>query len=198
MGTGRIMGLENDCCSTDPRSSEATLLTAGHSMESLTRAYLHALAGHAGLTCSFRDFDYGIDLTLHQVTVRTNRMTERKRYVESGMCMDVQVKSTTNAIVRDGEVVYDLDVDAYDGLRIEKTCAPRILVLHVQPKAECERLTVAQEGLIVRGRCYWMSLRGFPEVSNKSQIRVRIPVSRVLTEESLKEILRRVSEGEPS
>jgi hypothetical protein len=116
-------------------NSEAALLTVEHSQESLARAYIHAIAGHAGLTCSFREFDYGIDLTLHQITVRTNPMTGRKRYVKSGMCVDVQVKSTGNAIVREDGVAYDLDVDAYDDLRIERTCAtPRILSRRPSPR----------------------------------------------------------------
>jgi hypothetical protein len=180
----------------DRTESEAALLTAGHSQESLTRAFIHAIAGHVGLTCSFREFDYGIDLALHQVTVRTHPTTGRKRYVESGMHLDVQVKSTTNAVVRDGEVAYDLDVHAYDDLRIEKTCTPRILVLHVQPRAKHERLTVAREGLTVRGRCYWISLRGFREVPNKYRVRIQIPATHVLTEDTLKEVIRRVSTGE--
>jgi hypothetical protein len=41
-----------------------------------------------------------------------------------------------------------------------------------------------------------MSLRGFPEVANRSRLRIHIPPCQVLTEESLKEIIRRVSAGE--
>ncbi|HEX2988910.1 MAG TPA: DUF4365 domain-containing protein, partial [Chloroflexota bacterium] len=105
-----------------------------------------------------------------------------------------QVKSTTNAIVRGGEIAYDLDRDAYEDLRSMEVSTPRILVLHVQPKAEPERLTVTQRGLLVRGRCYWTSLRGLPGVANLRQVRIRIPMSHALTVDSLREILRRVSE----
>jgi hypothetical protein len=149
-----------------------------------------------GLTCSLREFDYGIDLTLHQITVRTHPATGRRRYVESGMPLDVQVKSTTRAIVRGSEVAYDLDRDAYEDLRNVQVCTPRILVLHVQPKPEQERLAVTPRGLLIRGRCYWMSLKGFPGVPNASRVRIRIPVGHVLTADSLKGIMRRVSAEE--
>ena len=156
------------------------------------------MAGQVGLTCSLRDFDYGIDVTLHQVTVRTNPKTGRKRYVESGAALDVQVKSTTSAIVGDREVRYDLAVEAYDDLRDLRVSTPRILVLHVQPKDEHERLELSETGLTLGGTCYWLSLRGYPEVPNESTVRICVPRSNVLSEGSLREIVQRVSAGESS
>jgi hypothetical protein len=122
------------------------LLTPGHAHESLARAYIHALAGQVGLTCSLREFDY------------------------------LQVKSTTAAIVRSGEIAYDLDKDAYEDLRSVEILTPRILVLHVQPKPEQERLTMTAKGLVAGGQCYWISLKGLPRVA-KSWAR-RAPGSR--------------------
>jgi len=175
----------------DSTRSEATLLTSQHCQESLSRAYIHAIAAHVGLMCLHRDFDYGIDLTLSEVAYRADLTTGRKRFTESGIKLDIQVKSTTNAVVCDGEVAYDLDRNAYEDLRaVART--PRILVLHIQTKAETERLTVTQNGLIVRERCYWMSLKGLPEARNSSRVRIRIPVSHVLATDSLKEIMRRI------
>ena len=66
------------------------MLTPEHQKESLARAYIHAVAGQLGMSCSMRDFDYGIDLTLHEVTTRTNPDTGRVRYVESGWPLDIQ------------------------------------------------------------------------------------------------------------
>ena len=174
----------------------AALLTPQHFQESLSRAYVHAIAGRTGLGCSVREFDYGIDLTLHQIVVRTDRTTGRKRHFESGAALDIQVKSTTNASVSDSAVRSDLDVNAYDDLRDMATSTPRILVLHVQPKAEHERVNLTDEGLLVRGCCYWTSLRGHPAVPNRSTVRICIPRINVLSEHSLREIMKRIGMGE--
>lgn len=171
------------------------MLTPQHSQEALTRAYIQAIAARVGLTCSFRDFDYGIDLTLKPVVVRTNRTTGGRRYVESGVALDIQIKSTTLAIHAETEVKYDLDASAYDDLRDTVVFTPRILVLHVQPKEDRDRLRLTPDGLTLAGRCYWMSLRGYPEVSNTSSVRISIPRTSVLSEDGLRDMMERVKSG---
>jgi hypothetical protein len=44
------------------------MLIKSHRPESLSRAYIQAIAGRCGMNCSLRDFDYGIDVTLHEIT----------------------------------------------------------------------------------------------------------------------------------
>jgi hypothetical protein len=55
-------------------------------------------AASVGMNSSTRDLDYGIDLTLLQVTSRTNRKTGKTRIVESGLTLNIQIKSNINAI----------------------------------------------------------------------------------------------------
>jgi len=43
---------------------------------------------------------------------------------------------------------------------------------------------------------YWMSLRGAPETTNTSSIRVDVPRANLLTTESLTRLLQVISEGE--
>lgn len=171
------------------------MLTREHRQESLTRAYILAIAARMGMSCSIRDFDYGIDLTLHQVTTRTNPATGRKRYIESGMPLDIQVKSTTAAIVEDNEVKYDLDVQSYDDLRDTNVRTPRILVLHVQPKDEDERLSQLEHALAVGGCCYWISLRGSAPVQNQRSKRISIPRKNIFSTDQLKQILEDTNMG---
>ena len=173
------------------------MLTPSHSQESLARAYIHAIAGRVGLTCSFRDFDYGIDLTLHPVTVRTDPATGKRRYIESGWPLDIQVKSSAKTIIRDDGIGYDLEMDAYNDLRNVEVSVPRILVLHVQPAVEGERLKLTDEGLILGGHCYWMSLYGQPAKRNRSRIRVHIPRTNLLSAASLADLMQRVRGKEP-
>lgn len=148
------------------------------------------------MTCSFRDFDYGIDITLHDVTVRTSPTTGRRRYIESGTAVDLQVKSTTNVVPCDDAIRFDLEVDAYNDLRATNVRTPRILVLHVQPREQGERPRVIDEGLVLGGLCYWVCLRGQPDMPNTNTVRIQIPQGNVFSEASLREIMRRINSGE--
>ncbi len=80
------------------------MLIRTHRQEAVSRAYIHAIAARCGLGCSFRDFDYGIDLTVH--TIRR----KGQRYVESGFNLDIQAKSTTTVAVTASHVPYDMEV----------------------------------------------------------------------------------------
>jgi hypothetical protein len=164
---------------------EHALLTSQHYQESLSRAYLLAIAGRAGFSCSVRNLDYGIDVTLHEVVKLTSELTGRTRYVESGVCLDIQVKSTTRAIVDDECIRYDIAVEAYEVLRTEHVVVPRILVLHVQPVGDAVQLLQTEAALQLGGCCYWMSLKGAPEVVNKRTERISVPRGNVFSAEML-------------
>jgi hypothetical protein len=43
------------------------MITTAHRMESLSRAYLQAVAAQAGLSFALRVYDYGVDITLGEV-----------------------------------------------------------------------------------------------------------------------------------
>ncbi len=132
----------------------AALITPEYRQESLTRAYVLAVAGHVGLSHAVPTPDCGIDLTLRQVTKWTNPRTGKRQYVDSGAVLDIQLKSTTKGIVCDAEVHYDLKVKAYDSLREERVSTPRILVLHIQPEEEHERLQLTEKGLTLGVSCF--------------------------------------------
>lgn len=87
------------------------MLTKNHREEAMSRAYIHAIAGRCGLSCSYRDFDYGIDVTVHEITERAGRL------VESGCTIDIQAKSSTIALIEDEAIVHDLEVKNYNDLR---------------------------------------------------------------------------------
>src|ERR1700730_13566665 len=65
------------------------VLTRNHRQEALSRAFVQAVAARSGLMCSApREYDYGIDLTLHLIQRRGSQ------YAESGFRLDLQLKST--------------------------------------------------------------------------------------------------------
>ena len=60
------------------------MLIRTHRQKAVSRAYIHAIAARCGLGCSFRDFDYGIDMTLNEIRRRGTR------HYESGFKLDIQ------------------------------------------------------------------------------------------------------------
>lgn len=145
-------------------------------MEALSRAYLHAVAAACGLTYTVRSKDYGIDLTLHEVEERDGT------YYESGVRLDVQLKSATRAVETAAGVGFDLDVRAYDLLR-QPTQTDRILLLLTLPPDPDDWVRVKRSRLEILGAIYWASLRNRPAVPNRRSIRVTIPRQQLFTPE---------------
>jgi hypothetical protein len=173
----------------DPCWSQ-TVLIRSHRQESLSRAYIQAIASQCGLNCSFRAFDYGIEVTVHVIQQRNGR------YVETGFNLDIQAKSTYAATVNDTHVLYDLEVKTYDDLRDPNVGTPRILVLLVQPETESEWTDATEEELRVRRCAYWLSIKGREAIPNTSTIRVSIPRANRFSIESLQGMMERLRNGE--
>ena len=149
------------------------------------------------MTCSFRDFDYGIDVTLSQVMKRRRWTGSGNRYNENGYKLDIQAKSTAKAIIQDKVVKYDLDVDAYDDLRETNVGTPRILVLLVLPKPRKEQVQQTEDVLCLRRCCYWSSLKGHKQVANSVKVRVELPREGVFSESAIRQIMKRIRQGKP-
>jgi hypothetical protein len=97
--------------------------------------------------------DYGIDLSLHVIKVRGSRR------VDAGASLDVQLKSTSRAIIDESNVRYDLEVKSYDDLRDSAVLRPRILVLYVLPGNDSLWLTQTEERTTLHGCAYWLFLK---------------------------------------
>jgi len=166
------------------------VLTKTHRQEALSRAYIQAIAARCGLSCSFRDFDYGIDVELHHIKERQGR------YVESGFRVEIQAKSTTRAAVREADVLYDMEVKTYEDLRDPEVNCPRLLVLLVLPEDEADWTGMTEEHLILRRCAYWLNLRGRPATDNTDKVRVSLPRGNVFSVESLAAIMGRICQGE--
>ena len=166
------------------------MLTRNHRQEALSRAYVQIIAARCGLTCSVRDFDYGIDLTLHDI------MRRGRRYVESGLLLNIQAKSTAAATRTTTDVLYDMDVKTFDDLRDTTVGKPRILVLLVLPNDESQWTVETEEHLLLRHCAYWMSLRGQRAIPNKRTVRVAIPRTNVFSVEGLQGLMERLREGQ--
>jgi len=158
--------------------------------EALSRAYLRAVAARAGVLCGTTEQDVGIDVFLRDVTVRDGQ------YQDTGPQLDVQLKSTTRVEFRDNELVYDLEVRAYNLLRESAVAAnPRLLVLLVLPEDEAEWVAQSPEELILRRCAYWRSLRGAEPTAAHTTQRIAIPRSNIFSPEALRGLMDSLRQG---
>lgn len=168
------------------------MMTRNHRQEALCRSYVLAIAAQAGVIWSKPDCDYGIDLSLRLVSAQENRQRD------VGTQLDLQLKSTTRAIVTETEVTYDLEIDAYNDLRNVTRPCPVILVLLVMPADEALWLSQTTEQLVVRHCVYWISLKGRPPISATRTTRIAIPRTNVFSVEALTTLLQGVGERKGS
>jgi Domain of unknown function (DUF4365) len=164
-------------------------LTRSHRQEALSRAYVRAIAAHAGLTVSEPENDYGIDMCLRAITFRGGRPRDR------GPQLDLQLKSTTRASVGEAHLSYDLEVVNYDDLRDSGVQAARLLIVLVMPGDESQWLSQSHEELALRHCAYWLSLKGYPATESTRTVRVSIPLANVFSVAAAQSIMQRLSEG---
>jgi Domain of unknown function (DUF4365) len=172
---------------------QAPVLTDQHIAEALSRAYVRAIAGRAGLNLAIREYDYGVDGSFDEVVVRQNRR------VESGFSLSFQLKASTQWQINDDrQVVYDLEVKTYNDLilrRSMRAATPCVLILLALP-ADSEQWLICEETeLRLQGTCYWEYLSGSLS-ENRQSVRIRIPRSQRLTPESLLTLIENVKTGE--
>ena len=171
------------------------MLTTNHRKEALSRSLVQAVAGRCGMICSHRDFDYGIDVTVHDVG-SFPKPDGGNRYVESGFNIDIQAKCTSGATIEDDEVVYSLEVKNYHDLRATDVGTPRILVLMLVPDDDTQWLNLSEDQLIMRRCAYWLSLKGAVDITNTANIQIRIPRTNLFTADMLNDLMQKRKQGQ--
>jgi hypothetical protein len=169
-------------------------ITENHVMESLSRAYVQAIAGYARLNLRLelgaQEFDYGVDGTFYSVK------TFEGRLVQSGFPLDFQLKATTNWQVNSSHVVYRMNAAAYNKIvdRNSTGTVPQILILLCLPVSPLEWLENTEEQLSLKKCCYWQHLTG-DLTDNKSGVTVQIPRTQLLNSDSLLHLIKQVELG---
>jgi Domain of unknown function (DUF4365) len=169
-----------------------TVLTDQHIAEALSRAYVRAIAGRAGLNLAIREYDYGVDGSFDEVVVRQNRR------VESGFSLSFQLKASIQWQLDSAQVVYDLEAKTYNDLilrRSMRAATPCILIFLALPVDSAQWLICEEAELRLQGTCYWEYLSGSPS-DNRASVRIRIPRSQRLTPDSLLTLIENVKTGE--
>jgi hypothetical protein len=164
---------------------EAGLLTREHTQESLSIAYVHALAGKAGVNVNIREtHDYGVDGMFRQIANFNGRR------VATGTAVDFQLKATVRWEHRDAHVIYDLDADAFNNLVARTHGIYFVLILLCLPTLDADWLASTESQLVLRNCCYWYKPEGQALTENTSTKRVHIPRTNLLTAESIQDLLR--------
>lgn len=168
------------------------MITDQHREEQLSRAYVHAVAAHAGLIFEPATTDYGVDGTIRKVHIRAGR-----RFV-GGHSLDVQLKATTRWSMPNDEVIFDLEAKTYNDL-VDRFCqshaTPMILVLLCLPENESEWLEISVQELIMRHCCYWCVVGG-TRTDNLTTQRIMIPKANLFDQKTITELIEKVQRGD--
>lgn len=159
--------------------------TIQHAQESLSVAYVHALAGMAGVNLvDSRAHDYGVDGTFRPVVIRQDG-----RRVESGEALDFQLKSSTRWRGSETHVTYDLEAATFNDFVTRSPAAvPFVLLLLCLPKSEMYWFHTTERETLLRHGCYWFKPTGAPTLNTRT-VTIHIPRSNILSVGSLLTLL---------
>lgn len=108
--------------------------------------------------------------------------------------LNAQLKATSVPRLEEFDLVYDLKVKNYDDLR-KKSQVPRILivlVLHEEPE---KWMKITEQKTTWYRCCYWTSVEGEGDVSNKETVRIRIPRKNMFTPELLRRLMNLIADS---
>ncbi|WP_313593565.1 DUF4365 domain-containing protein [Agrobacterium cavarae] len=156
--------------------------------EAFSSAYIQAVAAVAGCSIASPKPDNDkIDWWIGS-RVRGTKFTKPQ--------IHVQVKCLLSQVAVGEHTSYDLDIDTYDNLRDSRVSSPRILVVVLAPKDFPDWLKQDEERLALCHCAYWLSLKGEPDVPNKTTKTVHLSRSNVFSPRALQAMMVRASNGE--
>lgn len=153
-----------------------------HMKERLHRVYVNAVASRAGAKYTESLTDYGLDVTIQDIKELPNG-----KFVDTGILFHCQLKATTKCELKPLEVIYDMEVEAYNKL-VTWEGGICILVLFNLPIDVNEWLHLDEEKLLLKKCCYWSHITG-PISENSHSQRIMIPRIQQFTPDTVKNIL---------
>ncbi|MEM6404911.1 MAG: DUF4365 domain-containing protein [Cyanobacteria bacterium P01_D01_bin.116] len=154
--------------------------------EEFSYAYIYAVVSAAGYSFQIanRPLDIGgIDIIISG---------EEKEYSLYPPRLEVQVKSTSTAVIDNEFIRYPLKLKNYNELRKSKTLVPKILVIILLPDNPQEWVNQSEEELCLRRCGYWLSLKGQPETQNVESVTVYLPRQQLFTADAVKNIMEQI------
>jgi len=161
------------------------MITEQHIQEGLSRSYIQAVAGIAGVNLvAEREFDYGFDGTFRKVEFRG------KRRVETSFPLDFQLKCTINWSIEGDFIVYDIESKTYNDLVTRHPSGTgAVLILLCLPSESSNWVEICEDYMKVQKCCYYSKLDGSAVANENSTKRIRIPRQNILTGTAVQNIL---------
>jgi hypothetical protein len=107
----------------------------------------------------------------------------------------IQLKCTSQDLVSNEVIKFPLKLKNYEDLRGSNVACPKYLAILLVPEESENWINHVHDGMLLRHRCYWVSLRDHPETANTTSVTVDIPLSQRLTPEVLQKMMTLASEG---
>jgi len=162
-------------------------------MEDMSEAYLRALCAANGYTIEKRDHDNdGVDIGL----VCSDKVADDSKLLSTELRIQLKSSYANIATHDDGSITYKLEVKNYKSLISTSRMVPLILVVFHMPREEAQWLEQTNDWLKIKKCAYWISLKGRDDTENAEKISIRIPAENLLTKDSLKEIMHKISKEE--
>ena len=166
----------------DHRWIQMAALSNEDRKEKLSLAWLAAMASVAGFAWDtpVPDRD-SIDATLSARGPRNPKL-------------DVQIKATASATLRQDGLHFRLSRKNYDDLRVTDRMVPLILVVVELPETESQWIQTTDKKLVLRRRAWWTSLRGERPITTQSKYIV-VPNNQLLDVNRLTSLMVESREG---
>lgn len=109
---------------------------------------------------------------------------------------DVQIKSTSQDILKQQSIKYRLSAKNYNELREDDPLVPQLLIVVLLASNFDDWVSQTEEFLCLKCCGYWISLRGQPLVNDQTTITVEIKRQNIFSPNALKKIMERIAAGE--
>lgn len=160
-------------------------LHSGHTKEQYSIAFVHALATRA--RCKIQ----GLDVDDEQVDLTIRQKADHLQF--SRVAVDVQMKCTSQDVVRDDGLHFSITRKQYDGLR-ERGVLKKILVVLAVDLEFDNWMTISPNDLLMRGAAYWLGMDGLPAISTDSTTLI-LPDANRFDVDQLLDMLSRIGNG---
>ncbi|WP_334172607.1 DUF4365 domain-containing protein [Sinomonas sp.] len=142
--------------------------------ERFSRAWVIAAAAAADFTYEIvADDERGVDMTVH-----SNEHT-----------LDFQLKATSSPDVQGDCLVHDLDIRTYNLLRSQQRSGYGVLAVIVVGADTAAWHVMDHDGTSLAHSAYFLPLFGMPSTSNTATIRLKVPMSNLLTPDAMRALM---------
>lgn len=136
------------------------------------------------------EHDCGVDYRMIRQILRHDKL------VDMGIVLEFQLKSTQDYIIRDVNIIYDLDSKAYNNIvqrNVEQT-TPIILILMALPNNEDDWISFEDEAITLKKNLFWYHTDAIELIENENTTRrIEIPLANRLTLDSFTQVIQTYS-----